>query len=233
MRYKIGRNLGEWVSRQEGFKKTEYDLADPDEIRQEIDEELKDKVVFDYAALSSADKKLRQDIESFVEDLKQKYARAFLDLLNSYQSDSPNQKVLTPPIVEFLKEKHWLAPRVTVSAGKRAEAYLEDFGFDNREVRNGNLLMIMNLPKPLGHFWLLGLDKNNPHGGAKDIKGIVIEWGQFYSKLMENIWDKVGRAENMHNLNFKRINPPGEHDPKKYYYVWEVGRPEKMIEDYE
>lgn len=39
---------------------------------------------------------------------------------------------------------------------------------------------------------------------------------------MPIVWETQGFYEQEEGMNFNRVNEVGQHDPAKYYYVWEV-----------
>jgi len=39
---------------------------------------------------------------------------------------------------------------------------------------------------------------------------------------MPVVWRNRGYFEDEKGLFLKRINPPGQHDPQQYYYLWEA-----------
>lgn len=76
------------------------------------------------------------------------------------------------------------------------------------------VILIFNLPKPVAHFWWKEMDQSGVG---------LIGWGNFYRRLMPVVWEIVGLFSCESNLIFERINACGEHDPKKFYYIWRVG----------
>ncbi len=77
--------------------------------------------------------------------------------------------------------------------------------------------MNFNLPKPFGRFWYRG----GNGGKSIPVKKGEIEWGEFYRRSMPVIWSAVDHAI-MHGLYLQRLNEFGQHDYKKYYYLWEA-----------
>ena len=97
---------------------------------------------------------------------------------------------------------------------------MEDCGF-RVEMDNKTLLVVFQLPKHLAQYWWKGGTESWGQESL-DIEDSAIEWGHFYRELMPVIWEAVGRYENELGLDFERINSGGEHDPKKYYYIWKI-----------
>jgi len=95
-----------------------------------------------------------------------------------------------------------------------------EYGLDKMEDNNG-LMIVFNLPKPVGQFWWKG-GKGLWGEQAIDVDGKVIEWGFFYRKIMETVWETLGYYESETSLNLRRLNAIGDHDPKNFYYVWEA-----------
>ena len=97
---------------------------------------------------------------------------------------------------------------------------MEEYGLDI-ETNGQNLLLVFQLPKPLSQFWWKG-GADSWGDLSEDVQDTVIEWGHFYRELMPIVWEEQGRHENESGLDFQRVNGVGEHDPKKYYYIWEM-----------
>lgn len=95
-----------------------------------------------------------------------------------------------------------------------------EYGLDKMEDENG-LMIVFNLPKPIGQFWWKG-GTGLWGEQAVDVDGKVIEWGFFYRKLMDTVWETIGYYESETPLVLRRLNAIGDHDPKNFYYVWEV-----------
>lgn len=81
-------------------------------------------------------------------------------------------------------------------------------------------LVVFNLPKPLARWWWKGGLQWGEAG--EDLKGMVAEYGDFYRDLLPIIWEAIDGAGWSGKLWFDRLNGVGEHDPGKFYYVWEV-----------
>ncbi len=155
----------------------------------------------------------------FCSELSESFKKKFLELLDSYQKE---KKILSPKIKEFLFKKDFTLPKFIIANGLQAEDLLGryDLNASNFDSQN-SLLLSLQLPKPLAQFW--------QKGGAESwgdmsipLKGQVVEWGHFYRELMPTVWQTRGFYEEEKGLVFDRVNQINEHDPKKYYYVWEV-----------
>jgi hypothetical protein len=113
-------------------------------------------------------------------------------------------------------------PEFKVVNDEVADRFLKECGFEYK-ISEGSFLVVFQLPKPVAQFWWKGgVDTWGSQG--VDVRGGVLEWGLFYRELMSIIWREQGFAENELGLVFSRINDIGEHDPQKFYYVWEVGQ---------
>ena len=128
--------------------------------------------------------------------------------------------VIFQKIIDYLLEKKFDLPNFTITHGVRAEETLKEIGLDGK-IEEKNLLILFQLPKPLSFFWWKG-GADSWGSLAEDIKGSSTEWGHFYRELMLVVWEMQGYYENEKGLCFNRLNEIGEHDPLKFYYVWEI-----------
>ncbi len=158
-----------------------------------------------------------EKIRSFCHEVSEEYKEEFLSLLDTYRKEG---HLISSKIIDYLMEKKFNLPQFIISQGERANGLLSDFELDGK-INDQNLLLVFQLPKPLAQFWWKG-DIGSQGEMSKKIDNAAIEWGRFYRELMPIVWEAQGRQENENNLDFRRINKFGQHDPKKYYYVWEI-----------
>lgn len=123
--------------------------------------------------------------------------------------------------MDYLTSHGLSLPEFIIADSDNAETMLEDMDL-NWEMDKNRMLVTFQLPKQLAHHWWKGGAKEWGEG-SEDVGGKAIEWGHFYRKLMPLVWEKLGFYEHEKGMDFRRINPIGQHDPDKYYYVWEVG----------
>lgn len=90
-------------------------------------------------------------------------------------------------------------------------------------MRQDAFLLIFNLPPPLARFWYRGGEKIWGKRGVPIFPDRV-ELGAFYRQVLPVIWDQVEREEYAGDLELYRLNDAQDHDPRNYYYVWEVVR---------
>lgn len=208
--------------RDDGIKNPEdiwdfYNFEDAEKEIKNLPHNLKE-LINDYFFTPESQNRLDTTRE-FCSDLSENFKTRFLELLDNYQKE---KKVLSPKIKEFLYKKDFTLPKFILANGEQAENLLDEYNLDSSDFDSqNNLLLSLQLPKPLAQFW--------QKGGAESwgnmsipLKGQVVEWGHFYRELMPTVWQTRGFYEEEKGLTFERINLVGEHDPKKYYYVWEV-----------
>jgi hypothetical protein len=163
----------------------------------------------------------------FCEVLSKNFQAKFQEILVEYKK---NQKLLSDKIIDFLKEKELDLPKFALHSSMVAEELLDnDLGLEDYngcidyEIKNreGKIIIVFNLPKPLAQFWWKGGTESWGSAGA-DIEASGIEWGDFYRELMPTVWETQGLYANEKGLNFERINFVADHKPDKYYYIWQV-----------
>lgn len=212
----------ERFAREDGIKNPEdiYDQPTFEEIRQEIEKKRPNvRELLDERTLSPEQKACLDKTREFCNELSENFRSEFLSLLERYRSE---RRQISQEIVDYLLEKNFDLPQFTVSQGRQANELLADFSLD-AEVKDRNLLLAFQFPKPLAHFWWKGgVDSWGDLG--EDMEDRVIEWGHFYRELIREVWNLQGCYENEENLAFRRLNGIGEHDPGNFYYVWEMSR---------
>lgn len=211
----------ERIAREEGIKNFAdiYDQPTFEETNKEF------KNIRPNSKENVSEKKLTEEFKAclhktreFCAELSDEFSLKFLSLLKQ----RCKEKKISQKMIDHLLEKKFDLPKFTISYGKEANELLYDFGL-NMETDNQFLLLTFQLPKPLAKFWWKG--GNDSWGdSAEDVENRVIEWGHFYRELMHEVWNMQGYYENEKGLDFRRLNDIGEHDPKKFYYVWKISR---------
>ncbi len=211
----------EEMRRLEGNKSINdiWDIDTYDDIKNEIEKASSNiKELVENKELTEETEGCLNKAREFCSDLSEDFKQKFTDLLDEYRS---NQRQLSQKIIDYLLEKKFDLPNFTIAHGRQASELLKDLGFNN-EIQDNNLLLVLQLPKPLSQFWWKG-GGDSWGSAAKDAEGTV-EWGHFYRELMPVVWGQHGYYEDERGLNFDRINDLGEHNPKKYYYIWEMSQ---------
>jgi len=221
----VNPNQFEKMRRLEGFRSHE-DIWD-DEVFNGIKSEIEKvpaniREFVDEYELDADTKRCLYKTRIFCTSLSENFRQTFLTLLEHYRSE---RREISQKIVDFLLEKNFDLPNFTIARGEKTQELLEEYGF-NSKINSQNLLLVFQLPKPLAQFWWKG-GADSWGSMAEDTQDQVIEWGHFYRELMAVVWEEQGRSENEAGLNFKRINSIGEHNPKKYYYIWKISEWEK------
>ena len=213
-------NQFEKIRRLEGLKNPEdiWDIETFDDIRQRIEKlPPNTKELVHEEELTVEMKRCLEKTRSFCSEVSEDFKQTFLSLLDQYRKE---RRQISQKIVDHLLEKNFVLPNFTIASREQAEALLEEYGL-SEEINEQNLLLVFQLPKPLAQFWWKG-GADSWGDLAEDINDTAIEWGHFYRELMPVVWETQGRHENENGLDFYRFNGIGEHDPKKYYYVWEI-----------
>ncbi len=201
--------LGECILDFETFYNIKYNIR---EISPNI-EELSDEKVLDAKMKRSLFK-----IRKFCKELTKEFRDTFLMLLDQYRYE---RRYISQRIIDYLLEKEFILPKFKIAYGRKIPELMKYINL-KYEHHSSDILLVFQLPKPLAQFWWKG-GAYSWGSLAEDMEDIVIEWGHFYRELMPVVWELQGFYENEVGLYFCRVNRVGEHDPKKYYYVWIVG----------
>lgn len=154
-----------------------------------------------------------QKTRAFAQNTSRVYRTAMRLLMKGYQQHNPQ---FTDKMMQKMMERGYDLPDFSLYGSKAAEEFLSKQQELGIEEFNDNFLVNFQLPKPLARFWYKG------GSGTKSIpvKEGEIEWGHFYRMCMPVIYNGADRAQ-MSGLYLNRLNQFGQHDPKKYYYLWE------------
>lgn len=228
-------NQFEKMMRLDGTKNYEdiWDIDTYDKIKSDIEKELPNIKEFIKGEAGQVSHNIKEFIDShefsiekqrcldntrvFCSELSMDFKKKFLSVLEQY---SQERRQISQKIVDYLLEKNLVLPSFTIADREQAYALLEEYGLGG-EIDEQSFLLVFQLPKPLAQFWWKG-GSDSCDDMSVDVKDEVIEWGHFYRKLMSVVWEVQGHYENERGLDFRRVNDVGEHDPKKYYYVWKI-----------
>jgi len=208
-------------------------LSEEQEAEEEMPEESIryniQEIGINESELSEDQLKNLEKVRQYAESTSRSYRTAMRMIMKGYQQRNPN---FTDKIMGKMMEKGHDIPSFTIYGNKAGNHFLsgqEELGIESLE--SDNFVVNFQLPKPLSRFWYKG------GNGKKSVpvRDGEIEWGHFYRMGMPIIWNSADRAA-MSGLYLNRLNEFGQHDPKKYYYIYEaIGyeQPEHENEDAE
>lgn len=215
-------NQFEKIRRLEGLKKPEdiwdWDIEDFEDIKQSFEQlpsNIKESV--SEQELIAETRICLEKTRAFCGELSEDFKQTFLSLIEQYRRE---RRQISKKIVDYLLEKKFVLPNFIIANKEYARALVEKYELDEN-INEQNLLLIFQLPKPLAQFWWKG-GADSWGNKSIDIKDQAIEWGHFYRELMPVVWKMQGYYQNESGLNFQRVNGVGAHDPREYYYIWEM-----------
>lgn len=217
----------------------------------ELERRMKDihvEVKIDQEDITPEMQELVDTTEQFAKRSIIGFQDTFWTEMDRYAEEHPH--LVTEELRAKIKEKGFDTPKFTILHGDYALDFLEDanlasnYGYPpeitqelrdehSRVVKNENadgvryydvyknsVYVVFNLPKPLAEYWW----KGGLQWGAKgeDMGGMVFEWGNFYRECLPVVWEEQGYEQGEGDLFFERLNRNSQHDPSKYYYVWQV-----------
>lgn len=155
-----------------------------------------------------------QKVRTFAQGTSKAYRTVMRLLMTGYQQKNPN---FTNKMIQKMMKRGYDVPDFSIHGSQSAQEFLaqkEELRIDSF---SDNFLINFQLPKPLAKFWYKGGNGSK----SQPVKDGEIEWGHFYRMAMPMIYNGVDRA-GMQGLYLNRLNQFGQHDPKKYYYLWEA-----------
>ena len=157
----------------------------------------------------------------------------------------------------FLTALRLDGPEFTLKYRNEALAWIQEYGFgdENDDVEetikslvakyNGNQddirILIFQLPQHVARSWD---DYSSDHDKLvanydDEMRNYIntwldaLPWAYFYRSVMPEIWkilDKV-KSRSEYGISLDRLNGTAQHEPDKYYYVWQVVPP-RLSEHY-
>jgi len=192
------------------------------ELPEESIEEENDPMTYNIKEFGIAENELDQEqlelldkTRNFAKETSKTYRKVMRLLMSAYQKRNPK---FTSKMIDKLKERGYDLPQFSIYSSESGNNFLtsnEELGLES--IEDGNFLLNFNLPKPFGRFWYKGGDGKK----SQPVRDGEIEWGDFYRKSMPVIWNATDRAVSS-GLYLDRLNSFGQHDYKKYYYLWET-----------
>lgn len=166
--------------------------------------------------LDESQLKLLNNLREFCKTTTITYVRTMRFIMEEYKSRNPN---FTDEMMQRIILRGHDTPSFTIYSKKVGEDFIEnacpELGIEGFE--SNDMVLNFNLPDILGRFWYCG------GVGAKSqpVPEGAIEWGHFYRSGMPAIWRSIDAAPRK-GLFLDRLNAFGQHDYKKYYYLYDV-----------
>jgi hypothetical protein len=189
----------------------EEELAKPEE--EPINYNIKEYGI-DETALTPEQLEHLKKVRTFAQNTSRVYRTAMRLVMRGYQQKNPN---FSDKTLQKIMERGFDVPEFSIYGSQAAQGFLQERSELGIEEFSDNFLVNFQLPRPLAKFWYKGGDGSK----SQPVKEGEIEWGHFYRMCMPVIYSGVDKAQ-VSGLYLNRINQFGQHDPKKYYYLWEA-----------
>jgi hypothetical protein len=199
----IDPNALKSLRREEGLK-------NPDDLY-----DLSHRARLGAEAKNRAEKRLEllKRCEEFVKKIEAKVSADFEKML---AEEREGKVSVSPQIIEFLRDNNLHKPQFSILRDRaEAEKILAELDIGTALESENSFVIVFNLPKPIAQFWWKG-GTDLWGEQAVEVEGKVIEWGYFYRKIMETVWEAIGYCESETSLRLNRLNGIGEHDPKNF-----------------
>jgi hypothetical protein len=185
----------------------------------------------DYEAIASKGalpEGREEDIRDYMDrclSLVARYNAGMTRFLELYSVMNPE---FTSEVRENFIKRGYTRPQCTLLMGRERTSFIAKH-IGKSVPDTGSVLIAINLPRPLARFWYRG----GRHGGAQQVPPGHIAWGDIYWRSMPVLWEALREITSL-SEPVRRMNAFGQHDPKEYYYVYEVGgvKSEEVPEDF-
>lgn len=209
---------------EEGFRNSE-DIDDSSTQEEETQEKV-EEVLLPISIQISRDaspetKSIADNARKFAIRMALKCRQKFWKELEKYRQE---HTTISDKMVQFIKDKQLDVPRFWIYDEENARVFLHKHQF-NDAIDEKNVLLVMDLPKPVAWFgWKGGPDfrSHNKMSTGQTLEHRVAEWGSFYDHLMLTIWEELDSEVSQGGLYLSRVNPVGTHQPLNYYYIYEA-----------
>ena len=195
------------------------DLKNPEKASGDDLEGLKFKINeigINEAELDESQLKLLNNLREFCKTTTVTYVRTMRFIMEEYKSRNPN---FTDEMMQKMILRGHDTPSFTIYGKEAGEDFIEntcsELGIEGFE--SNGMVLNFNLPDILGRFWYRG----GVGAKAQPVPEGAIEWGHFYRSGMPAIWRSVDAAPRK-GLFLDRLNAFGQHDYKKYYYLYDA-----------
>lgn len=160
--------------------------------------------------------KLLNNLREFCKTTTVTYVRTIRFIIEEYKDRNPN---FTDEMMEKMILHGHDTPSFTIYGKEAGKDFIEntcpELGFEDFE--SNGMVLNFNLPDILGRFWYRG----GVGAKAQPVPEGAIEWGHFYRSGMPAIWRSVDAAPRK-GIFLDRLNAFGQHNYKKYYYLYDV-----------
>ena len=168
------------------------------------------------AELDESQLKLLGNLREFCKTTTVTYVRTMRFIMEEYKNRNPN---FTDEMMQKMMLRGHDTPSFTIYGKEAGEDFIEntcsELGIQGFE--SNGMVLNFNLPDILGRFWYRG----GVGAKAQPVPEGAIEWGHFYRSGMPAIWRSVDAAPRK-GLFLDRLNAFGQHDYKKYYYLYDA-----------
>lgn len=195
------------------------DLKNPEKASGDDLENLQFKINeigIDESSLDEKELKLLENLREFCKSTTVTYVRTMRFIMEEYKSCNPN---FTDEMMEKMILHGHDTPSFTIYGKEAGENFIEntcpELGYGDFE--SNGMVLNFNLPDVLGRFWYRG----GNGARAQSVPDGAIEWGHLYRNGMPAIWRSVDSAPRT-GIYFNRLNEFGQHDYRKYYYLYDV-----------
>ncbi len=213
---KQGANIQEQLEKLQSLLD---DLKNPEKASGDDLESLKFKINeigINEAELDESRLKLLNNLREFCKATTVTYVRTMRFIMEEYKSRNPN---FTDEMMQKMILRGHDTPSFTIYGKEAGEDFIEntcsELGIEGFE--SNGMVLNFNLPDILGRFWYRG----GVGAKAQPVPEGAIELGHFYRSGMPAIWRSVDAAPRK-GLFLDRLNAFGQHDYKKYYYLYDA-----------
>jgi hypothetical protein len=167
-------------------------------------------------------KELLTDVYKFIKNITQDFNNEFACLIKEYFN---KRTIKSKRIENYLDKYENRIPSFLVYDFEEGLKWLEKNKLVNdvseHMFNEEDVMVIINLPKPMAQWWWKGGDESWGNLGQK-VDNTVIEWGHFYRECMDSIWNNINELAEEKHVEMYRLNDVGQHNPSEYYYIWSI-----------
>lgn len=177
-----------------------------------------DEVGIERDKLTDVQLDLLGRIHNFCRNTTEKYVRTMRFLMANYQQRNPQ---FTDEIINKIISRHHDTPLFTIYSEETGNEFLQAHeeqlrGSGMEYFHTHSFMLNINLPPILGRFGYHDINSKE-----RQLRNGAIDWEHFHLAALPTFWIAADYAPD-DDMLFKQLNPPHNHRPPEYFYLYEI-----------
>lgn len=158
----------------------------------------------------------------FAGDISRITGEQYLEGLSEYQEALRN--IQNSIVLSILRRHSLHLPKFEIHDIPSGEAFLDSVGYADEPLDPSGLMLVFNTPHFSSAVWRRINDESKKEDKKRVSKSIWNRLGNSSTKVFWQISDDYSSKD---RLRFRRLNEIGDHQSDRFYYLFEVTKPER------